>query len=69
MPELRHSGFQRYGSAFGWFWLFNIILASGAFGLCVLNPWAVGSGIPETKCVLNGVSIPQVQYTVKHGQT
>ena len=24
------------------------------------KPWSNGSGIPETKCVLNGVSIPQV---------
>lgn len=24
------------------------------------KPWSKGSGIPETKCVLNGVSIPQV---------
>lgn len=56
---------QRFGLAFSWFWFLNIILASAAFGLVVWNPWSAGSGIPETKCVLNGVSIPQVIHNMR----
>lgn len=53
-------GIGRYGMAFGWLWLINSVLAAGAFGMVWYQPWSNGSGIPETKCVLNGVSIPQV---------
>ncbi|CAM9177656.1 unnamed protein product, partial [Laminaria digitata] len=52
--------FKRYGAAFGWLWFINSCLTAGAFGMVWYKPWSNGSGIPETKCVLNGVSIPQV---------
>ena len=46
-------------------WFINSCLTVGAFGMVWYKPWSNGSGIPETKCVLNGVSIPQVSEAVK----
>ncbi|CAM9437151.1 unnamed protein product [Pylaiella littoralis] len=54
------SAIKRYGTAFGWLWFINSLLTAGAFSLVWYQPWSNGSGIPETKCVLNGVAIPQV---------
>ncbi|CAM9787116.1 unnamed protein product [Ectocarpus sp. 6 AP-2014] len=54
------SDFKRYGTAFAWLWFINSLLTVGAFGMVWYQPWSNGSGIPETKCLLNGVSIPQV---------
>ncbi|CAM9653295.1 unnamed protein product [Phaeothamnion confervicola] len=36
------------------------MFALGGFTFIWLEPWAAGSGIPEAKCVLNGVSMPAV---------
>ncbi len=58
-----YEGFKRYGTAFAWLWLINSLLTAGAFGMVWYQPWSNGSGIPETKCVLNGVSIPQASTT------
>ncbi|CAM9378944.1 unnamed protein product, partial [Discosporangium mesarthrocarpum] len=50
----------RFGLAFAWFWGMNIVLALGAYSMVWVKPASMGSGIPETKCVLNGVNIPEV---------
>eukprot|EP00752_Nemacystus_decipiens_P007845 g7009.t1 len=54
------SDVKRFGTAFAWLWFINSLLTAGAFSMVWYQPWSNGSGIPETKCVLNGVSIPQV---------
>eukprot|EP00903_Cladosiphon_okamuranus_P010912 g10308.t1 len=54
------SDVKRFGTAFAWLWFFNSLLTAAAFSMVWYQPWSNGSGIPETKCVLNGVSIPQV---------
>lgn len=56
----RRADVKRFGTAFAWLWLINSLLTAGAFSMVWYQPWSNGSGIPETKCVLNGVSIPQV---------
>ncbi|CAM9288352.1 unnamed protein product, partial [Hapterophycus canaliculatus] len=61
------SGFKRYGTAFGWLWFINSLLTAGAFSMVWFQPWSNGSGIPETKCVLNGVSIPQARNNNRIG--
>ncbi|CAM9541998.1 unnamed protein product, partial [Choristocarpus tenellus] len=53
--------FRKFGMAFGWFWGINMLLGLAAYGLVWFKPLSAGSGIPETKCVLNGVSIPQAR--------
>ncbi len=52
------------GSAFSFLLSFNCICSMVAWSMVWLEPLAAGSGIPEVKCFLNGLNIPQLM-TVK----
>lgn len=47
------------GGSFFWYWLLNGAYALVANLTVLLEPVAAGSGIPEIKAFLNGVSLPR----------
>jgi chloride channel 7 len=46
------------GEAFALLLLWNMVFTAAATIICFWIPPASGSGIPEIKCVLNGLNIP-----------
>ncbi|CAM9871346.1 unnamed protein product, partial [Chrysoparadoxa australica] len=51
---------EQFIKAFFLLWGSNVAYGILAFLLVYIAPWSAGSGIPEVKCVLNGVSMPDV---------
>lgn len=47
-----------FGTAFGVYLAFNLVCVTIAWFTVYLAPNAAGSGIPEVKCFLNGLSVP-----------
>lgn len=47
------------GASFFWYWLLNCAYALVANVTVLIEPVAAGSGIPEIKAFLNGVSLPR----------
>ena len=52
-----------YGGGYALWLLFTLCASALASGVCYLVPESVGSGIPEVKAYLNGVSYPMMRST------
>jgi hypothetical protein len=55
VPQLQDTWWNARVTAKRW----GLVVATG-FITAVIEPVAAGSGIPETKCMLNGVNLPRV---------
>jgi H+/Cl- antiporter ClcA len=56
--DRERDGILPFGTAFGVYLAFNIVFVTIAWFTVYITPHAAGSGIPEVKCFLNGLSVP-----------